>query len=58
MHARNYSESAKLIFLEWVEDSRSSGNMHILASFNVITLLTTFLDQKLYVSLGKVGEKS
>lgn len=58
MYARNYLESAKLVFLEWVEDMSSSGNFNILTKFNAVNLLTIFLDQKFYVSLGKVrGER-
>lgn len=58
MYARNYLESEKLVFLEWVEDMSSSGNFNILTKFNAVNLLTIFLDQKFYVSLGKVrGER-
>lgn len=53
MCARNYLESAKLVFLQWVEDLSS-----ILANYNAINLLTIFLDQKLlYVLLGKLRQK-
>lgn len=44
MYVRNYLELVKLIFLEWVEDFRSLGNMYILVSFNVIILLIIFFD--------------